>query len=92
MESQLFKSGNILHSMALNSSAKQLYFSGESLRKVQKFLKMQGVKVSHVTVYNWTRKYVGLMQKYLESKNFEPELGSTWRADELFVKIKGNPK
>ncbi len=74
------------------TSAMQLYFSGESLRNVQKFLKMQGAKVSHVTVYNWIGKYVGLMQKYLESKNFEPELGSTWRADELFVKIKGNPK
>src|SRR5437867_2562184 len=74
------------------TSAMQLYFTGESLRNVKKFLRLQGVKVSHVTVYNWIDKYVGLMEKYLESKNFTPELGSTWRADELFVKIKGNPK
>ena len=30
------------------TSALQLYFTGESLRNVQKFLKLQGVKISHV--------------------------------------------
>ena len=30
------------------TSAMQLYFTGESLRNVQKFLKLQGVTVSHV--------------------------------------------
>ena len=29
----------------------QLYFTGESFRNVQKFLKLQGVKVSHVAVH-----------------------------------------
>ncbi len=29
----------------------QLYFTGESLRNVQKFLKLQGVDVSHKTIY-----------------------------------------
>jgi transposase-like protein len=48
------------------TSAMQLYFTGESLRNVQKFLKMQGVKKSHVAVYKWIRKYVGLMNNYLE--------------------------
>ena len=33
------------------TSAMQLYFAGESLRNVQKFLKLQGVTVSHVAVY-----------------------------------------
>jgi putative transposase len=36
----------------MNTSAMQLYFTGESFRNVQKFLKMQGVKMSHVAVYN----------------------------------------
>jgi hypothetical protein len=48
------------------ASAMQLYFSGESLRNVQKFLRLQGVNVSHMGVYKWIRKYVGLMQNYLE--------------------------
>lgn len=72
------------------TSAMQLYFTGESLRNVQKFLRLQGVKVSHVTVYKWIGKYVKLMDGYLQ--NFQPELSGTWRTDELYVKIKGNPK
>lgn len=72
------------------TSAMQLYFSGESLRNVTTFLKLKGVKVSHVAVYKWIRKYVKLMEKYLE--NITPQLSDTWRADEMFVKIRGNMK
>jgi len=72
------------------TSAMQLYFTGESLRNVQKFLRLQGVNVSHIAVYKWIRKYVGLMQKYLEQ--IKPKVSDTWRADELYVKIKGNMK
>jgi transposase-like protein len=72
------------------TSAMQLYFTGESLRNVQKFLRLQGVNVSHVAVYKWIRKYVGLMEKYLDK--IKPNVSDTWRADELYVKIKGNMK
>jgi len=72
------------------TSAMQLYFSGESLRNVTQFLKLQGVKISHVAVYKWIKKYIGLMEKYLE--NVTPQLSDVWRADEMFVKIKGNLK
>ena len=72
------------------TSAMQLYFTGESLRNVQKFLKLQGVDVSHVAVYKWIRKYVGLMEKYLE--RIKPQVSDTWRADELYLKIRGNMK
>jgi transposase-like protein len=72
------------------TSAMQLYFTGESLRNVQKFLRLQGVEVHHTTVYRWIGKYVGLMEKYLE--RMKPQVGDTWRADELYVKIKGNMK
>jgi len=30
------------------------------------FLKLQGVKTSHVVIYKWIRKYIVLMEKYLE--------------------------
>ncbi len=72
------------------TSAMQLYFTGESLRNVQKFLKLQGVNISHVTVYNWIGKYVSLMEKYLAQ--ITPQVGDTWRADELYVKIKKDNK
>ncbi|MGA3190984.1 MAG: IS6 family transposase [Candidatus Bathyarchaeia archaeon] len=72
------------------TSAMQLYFTGESLRNVQKFLKLQGVSVSHVSVLKWIRKYVKLMNDYLEK--IKPNVSDTWRADELYVKIKGDMK
>ncbi len=40
--------------------------------------------------YNWTRKYAALIQKYLDQT--KPQVSDTWRADELYVKIKGNMK
>ena len=72
------------------TSAMQLYFTGESLRNVQKFLKLQGVSVSHVAVYKWIAKYTALMEKYLDQ--IKPQVSDTWRADELYLKIKGNMK
>jgi putative transposase len=72
------------------TSALQLYFTGESLRNVQKFLKLQGVNASHMAVYRWIKKYVMLMEKYLEQ--IKPNVGDTWRADELWLKVKGNMK
>jgi transposase-like protein len=72
------------------TSAMQLYFTGESFRNVQKFLKLQGISTSHMGVYNWINKYVSLMQKYLEQ--IKPNVGNAWRTDELFLKVKGDMK
>lgn len=72
------------------TSAMQLYFTGESLRNVQKFLELQGVKITHKTVWNWIRKYVNLMESYLDQ--IVPNVGEKWRADELYLKVKGNTK
>ena len=72
------------------TSAMQLYFTGESLRNVQKFLALQAVEVNHTTIYRWIRKYVKIMGNYLDQ--MKPQLGNTWRADELFLKVKGNMK
>jgi len=72
------------------TSAMQLYFTGESLRGVQKFLRLQGVNVSHITIYKWIKKYTGLMEKYLEK--IVPQVGDAWRADEIWVKIHGDMK
>lgn len=78
------------HNPQAITSAMQLYFSGESLRNTMRSLKLLGVQVSHQTVYNWIRKYVQLMQKYVEK--IVPNVSDTWRADELYVKVKGDMK
>jgi transposase-like protein len=78
------------HNPQAITSAMQLYFSGESLRNTMKSLKLLGVDVSHKTVYMWIKKYVKLMQNYVEK--IVPNVSDTWRADELYVKIKGDMK
>ena len=47
------------------TSAMQLYFTGETFRNVQRFLKLQGINVSNMAVYKWINKYVRLMEEYL---------------------------
>ncbi|MCW4029930.1 MAG: IS6 family transposase [Candidatus Bathyarchaeota archaeon] len=72
------------------TSAMQLYFTGESFRNVQKFLKLQGINVDHSTILRWVKKYVTLMNTYLEK--IKPNVSNTWRADEVYIKVKGNLK
>ena len=78
------------HNLQAITTAIQLYFNGESLRNTQKSLRLLGVNVSHQTIYNWIKKYIILMQKYVEK--LKPQVSDTWRADELWVKIKGDMK
>jgi transposase-like protein len=70
------------------SMAMQMYFSGMSFEFTAKALRLKGVKISGVGVYKWAKKYVALMERYVEQ--ITPQLGDTWRTDEMFVKIKGN--
>jgi transposase-like protein/predicted nucleic acid-binding Zn finger protein len=70
--------------------AMQLYFSGESLRNTARSLQLIGVEVSYRTVLNWINKYTSLMEKYLDK--ITPNVSDTWRADELFLKVRGNMK
>jgi putative transposase len=72
------------------TSALQLYFTGESLRNIQKFFRLQGLKINHNTIYKWIKKYVVLMAGYLQQ--ITPNVSDAWRADELYVKIRGSPK
>jgi transposase-like protein len=72
------------------TTAMQLYFSGESLRNTARSLRLMGVQVSYQTVWNWIQKYTGLMEKYLDK--ITPQVSDTWRADELWMKVRGNMK
>ncbi len=78
------------HNPQAVTTAMQLYFSGESLRHTKESLKLLGVYVSHKTVHNWIGKYTNLMKQYVDK--LKPNVGSTWRADEVFVKFSGNMK
>jgi putative transposase len=78
------------HNPQAVTTAMQLYFSGESLRNTMQSLKLLGVEVSYRTILNWIRKYTRLMKNYTES--IVPNVSDTWRADEIYLKVKGNMK
>jgi len=78
------------HNPQAITSAMQLYFSGESLRNTMRSLKLLGVEVSYRKILNWIRKYTQLMKNYTEK--IIPNVSDTWRADEIYIKIKGDMK
>lgn len=78
------------HNPQAITSAMQLYFSGESLRNTMNSLKLLGVEVSYRTVLNWIKKYVSLMKNYVET--ITPNVSDIWRADEIYIKVKGDMK
>ncbi len=78
------------HNPQAITTAMQLYFSGESLRNTQKSLQLLGVQVSHKTIFMWIKKYVALMKDYAD--RITPNVSDTWRADEVYIKVKGNMK
>jgi hypothetical protein len=51
--------------LQLITTAMQLYFTEDSFHNAE-VLKLQGVKKNHVGVYKQNKKYVTLMQSYLE--------------------------
>jgi putative transposase len=78
------------HNPKAITSAMQLYFSGESLRNTMRSLEFIGTKVTHQTIANWIEKYTAIMKAYAD--NIKPNVSQTWRADEVYVKIKGDMK
>jgi transposase-like protein len=68
--------------------ALDLYFKGVSLRKIVDHLKQfERVNVSHVAFIKWIKKYVALMQDYVDT--LHPELSRVFHADETKVNIRG---
>jgi transposase-like protein len=66
-----------------------LYFRGLSLRKISQHLKeFYNLEVTHMSIYNWIEKYVGLMNEYVNT--IKPDIGNTWHTDEMMVNIGGN--
>lgn len=66
-----------------------LYFKGVSLRKITDHLKQfYELDISHVTIYNWIEKYIGILENYVST--LEPQLSDNWHVDEMMVNIGGD--
>jgi transposase-like protein len=59
-----------------------------SLRKVARNINDHfNIEIGHTTIYNWIQKYIPVISNYVNL--LKPQLGDTWHADELFIKMKG---
>ena len=68
-----------------------LYFKGVSLRKIQDHIsQFYGLKVGHVTLYNWIRRFTKVMNDYVQ--NFKPQVSGMWHTDEQMVRLKKKEK
>jgi transposase-like protein/Zn finger protein HypA/HybF involved in hydrogenase expression len=69
-------------------SALDLYFRGVSLRQLAEHLELTyGIKVSHGTVYNWIKKYVQLVNKYVA--RLKVNSSDRWHMDDTLVRVSG---
>jgi transposase-like protein len=67
--------------------ALDLYFKGISMRSIVDHLKQfYNLEVSHVAVYKWIRKYIGMMKKYCDQ--LVPRVSGIWHSDEMTLNIK----
>lgn len=67
----------------------KLFFEyGLSTRQISKIVKEQyNVKVSCVTVYQWTKKFSFMFKQHVDK--FRPSVSKTWCIDETVIKVKG---
>ena len=59
-----------------------MYFKGASFRKItQHVAQFYGLKVTHVAILKWVRKFSELLDKY--TTNLTPQLSGVWNCDEM---------
>jgi transposase-like protein/predicted nucleic acid-binding Zn finger protein len=64
-----------------------LIFSGMSYRNTARHISLShNVKLSHVSILNWFRKYTQIMKDYVD--NLTPEKSQVWSADEMMLNVK----
>ena len=58
-----------------------------SYRQLEEMMQERGVEVDHSTLNRWVVKYVPLLNKQFRAR--KRPVGSSWRMDETYVRIKG---
>jgi transposase-like protein len=63
-----------------------MYYKGASFRKItQHVAQFYGMKVTHVAILKWVRKFSELLDKYTTS--LTPQLSGVWNCDEMKTKM-----
>lgn len=69
------------------TEALNLVFSGVSLRNTARHISLSHqVKISHVAVLHWFRRYGQIMKEYIDS--LIPESSKVWSVDEMAINVK----
>lgn len=58
-----------------------------SYRDVEELLKERGISVDHATINRWIMKYIPMLEARFRKR--KKKVGTSWRMDETYVKIKG---
>jgi putative transposase len=58
-----------------------------SYRQLEEMMDERGVEFDHSTLNRWVLKYVPLLEKQFRAR--KRPVGSSWRMDETYVKVKG---
>jgi transposase-like protein len=58
-----------------------------SYRQLEEMMDERGVEVDHSTLNRWVVKYAPLLEKQFRAR--KRSIGSSWRLDETYVKVKG---
>ncbi len=58
-----------------------------SYRQLEEMMEERGVEVDHSTLNRWVVKYAPLLEKQFRAR--KRSIGSSWRLDETYVKVKG---
>jgi transposase, IS6 family len=60
---------------------------GLSYRDVEELLAERGIRVDHVTVYRWVRRFTSLLAE--AARPCRHRVGDRWQVDETYVKVAG---
>ncbi len=64
-----------------------LSFSGVSHRDAARHISVShGIKISHVSILNWRRKFTKIIKEYVD--NLIPEASQVWSVDEMMLNVK----
>ena len=70
------------------SSALYQYYTGSSLNDIRGHIEQQtGIRPSDSTIFAWVNRFSKVAVD--EAKNYKPQVGDTWIADETVLKIQG---
>ncbi|WP_068173698.1 IS6 family transposase [Neokomagataea thailandica] len=58
-------------------------------RDLETMLAERGMSVDHSTIYRWVQRYAPEMEKRLRWYWKRPGFSSSWRIDEIYIKVKG---